>query len=65
MKGVTERLQRAFRKHDMFLYAKAGFTIRNVVVSPKDPLDIGERCGVINECASDVLYVGMYVEITR
>ena len=31
------------------------------MVSPKDPLDIGEQCGVIYECACDVygeVYVG-------
>ena len=39
MKGVTERLQRAFMKHDISLYAKVGFMIRNAVVRPKDPLD--------------------------
>ena len=33
MKGVTERLQRAFKKHDTRLYSKAGFTVRNAVVS--------------------------------
>ena len=53
-KGVTKRLQRAFRKHSIALYAKEGFTIRNAVVSPKDPLDSGEQCGVIYECACDV-----------
>ena len=60
-KGVAERLQRAFRKHSIALHAKAGFTIRNAVVSPKDPLDSDEQCGVIYQCACDVcveLYVG-------
>ena len=51
IKGVTKRLQRAFRKHNIDLYAKAGFTIRNAVVSP---LLAGEQCGVIYECACDV-----------
>ena len=61
MQGVAERLQRAFRKHDISLYAKASFTLRNAVVSPKDSLDIGEQYGVIYECAYDVcgeLYLG-------
>ena len=43
------------------MYAKAGFIIRNAVVSPKDPLDICEQCGGIYQCACDVcgvLYVG-------
>ena len=60
MKGITKRLQRAFRKHDIALYAKAGFTIRNAVVSPKDPLDLGEQCEVIYKCACDVCG-GLYV----
>ena len=41
-KGVTERLQIAFRKHGIALYAKAGFTFRNAVVRSKDPLYLGE-----------------------
>ena len=61
MKDITERLQRDFGKHDIALYAKTAFTIRNAVVSPRDPLDLGEQCGVIYECACEVcgtLYVG-------
>ena len=61
MKGVTKRLQRAFRKHNIRLYSKAGFTVRNAVVSPKDPLDTCEQCGVIYECSCEVcekIYVG-------
>ena len=52
MKGISERLQRAFRKQDISLYHKAGYTIRNAVVSPKDPLDKEEECGVVyqREC---------------
>ena len=56
MKGITERLQRAYKKHTISLYSK-----RNALVSPKDPLDHAERCGVIYECACDVSgerYVG-------
>ena len=37
MKNIAERRQRAFWKHDIALYVKAGFTIRNAVVSPKGP----------------------------
>ena len=43
MKGITDRLQRAFKKHDILLYAKTGFTIRNVVVSPRDRLNLGQQ----------------------
>ena len=39
MKGVTEQLQRAFRKHVTRLYSKGRFTVRSAVVSPKDRLD--------------------------
>ena len=61
MKAVTGKLQTAFKKHDISLYAKVGVKIRNAVVSHKDPLDIGEQCRVIYECTCDVcgeLYVG-------
>ena len=61
MKGITERLQRDFRKHNIALYAMAGFTIRNAMVSPNDPLDPREQCGVIYKCDCNVcgeLYVG-------
>ena len=47
MKGVTERIQRAFRKQGFALCAKAGYTIRNAVVSPRDQLDNGKQCVVI------------------
>ena len=52
VKGITERLQWAFRKHDIALYAKAGYTVRNADVSPKDPLNLNEQCGVayISQC---------------
>ena len=45
MHGVTERLQRVFKKHSVSLYSKAGYTVRNAVVNPKDPLDMVEQCG--------------------
>ena len=61
MKGITERIHRTFRKHDIALYAMAGFTIMNAMVNPRDLLDVCEQCRVIYECACDVcgeLYVG-------
>ena len=61
VKGVTERLQRVFKKHGICLYPKAGYTIRNAVVRPKDPLDTVEQCGVVYQCACEVCgesYVG-------
>ena len=37
MKGVTERLQRAYKQqHNIQLFCKARYTIRNAVVHPKD-----------------------------
>ena len=38
----------------MNLYSKAGFAVRSAVVSPKDPFDTEEECGVIYECELDV-----------
>ena len=61
MKVVTECLQLAFKKHDIRLYSKAGYTVRNAVVSAKDPFDKCEQCGVIYESSSEVcgkLYIG-------
>ena len=40
MKGVTERIQRAFKKYEIRLYSKAGNVIRNAVVIPKDLRDM-------------------------
>ena len=54
MKGVTERLQMAFKKHDIRLYSKSGFTVRNAVASPKHLLDTCDQCGVIYECRCEV-----------
>ena len=39
VKGVMERLQRAYKQHNIQLFCKAGYTIRNAVVCLKDPLD--------------------------
>ena len=43
IKGNMECRQQAFNKHNIRLYSKAGKTIRNAVVSPKDPLEEYER----------------------
>ena len=45
--GIIERLQRAFKQHNIQLFYKAVDTIRNAVVWPKDPLDPEEKCGVV------------------
>ena len=54
MNGLTKRLHRAYRKDNVNLYSKTGFTARNAVVCPKDFLDTEEQCGVNYECESDV-----------
>ncbi|XP_078614276.1 uncharacterized protein LOC144883555 [Branchiostoma floridae x Branchiostoma japonicum] len=61
MKGVTERLKRAFAKHNVSLYSKPGYTLRNALVRPKDPLLPSEKCGVIYKVACEEcgeVYVG-------
>ncbi|KAI8509507.1 hypothetical protein Bbelb_133550 [Branchiostoma belcheri] len=59
--GVTERLKRVYAKHNVSLYSKPGFTLRNPLVRPNDPLAPSEKCGVIykikcEECGE--VYVG-------
>ena len=61
MKWVMERLQRAYKKHDVQLFYTAGYTIRNGVVCPKDYLNPEEKCGMgyaynCEQCGQ--LYVG-------
>ena len=61
VKGVTERLKQTLAKHNVSLYSKPGYTLRNALVKPKDPLDDMEKCGVIykvgcEECGQ--VYVG-------
>ena len=61
IQGVTECIQRDFNKHDIMLYSKAGYAIRNAEVSPKDPIDMCDQCGVVYECGYEVCgkkYVG-------
>ena len=64
MKDVIERLQRAYKQHNIQLSCKAGYTIQNAVVHPKDPLDPGEKCCVIYECKCEE-FGELYVEETE
>lgn len=60
-KGISERLRRVYRKHGISMYSKAGLTLRNCLVRPKDPVEAKEQCGVVYECACDEcgqIYVG-------
>ena len=49
VKGLSERLQRIFKKHKISLHHKAGHTLRQELVRPKDKLEIHEKCGVVYE----------------
>ena len=49
------------KKHSTNCYSKAGQTIKQMLVRPKDPLDPSEQCGVVYESDCDVcgeVYVG-------
>ena len=50
MKGIMKRLQRTYQKHNIQLFFKAGYTIRNAVLCTKDPLDLEEKCRVVYKC---------------
>ncbi|CAH1267006.1 Hypp3654 [Branchiostoma lanceolatum] len=61
IKGVSERLKRAYAKHNVSLFSKPGYTLRNALVRPKDPLVPSERCGVIYKISCEQcgeVYVG-------
>jgi len=44
---VSERLRREYEKHNSSRYDKEGYSTKNALVRPKDPLDMEEKCGVI------------------
>ena len=61
MKGVSERLQRSFKKRNISLYHKAGQTLRQLLVHPKDKMEPQEQCGVVYEHGCGVcgeVYIG-------
>ena len=61
IKGVSERLQRSFKKRNINLYHKAGQTLRQSLVHPKDTMQPHEQCGVVYETGCQVcgeVYVG-------
>ena len=61
VKGVSERLKRVFKKNDINLYHKAGTTLRQLLVHPKDKLEKQEQCGVVYEIDCNVCgeaYIG-------
>ena len=54
-----------FTGNNVNLYSKAGFTVKRVVVSPKDIMDTDELCGMIYECECDVCGEVYVEEIER
>ena len=46
-KGISERMKRSFKKHNIKLYHKAGETLRQKLVHLKDKLQDEEKCGVV------------------
>ena len=64
-KGSLRGYKEPIKKHNIQLFCKARYTIRNtirnVVVCPNDPLDPAEKCGVVYKCKCEAcvqLYVG-------
>ena len=47
VQGMIERLQQVFRKHDIALHSKPGYTLRQASVAPKGKLSSDEKQGVI------------------
>ena len=47
VQGMTERLQQVFKKHDITLLSKPGYTLRQALVAPRDKLSSYERQEVI------------------
>ena len=61
VKGVTERIQRTMRKHNIETPVKPHITIRRLVVHPKDKLEDNHKCGVIyrvNCLSCQQIYLG-------
>ena len=61
VKGLSEKLGRIYKKHNINLCLKPGQTIRQALVSPKDPIPDQQKQGVIysircDDC--DLEYVG-------
>ena len=47
IKGVTEKLQRVYKKHNIATSVKPLRTIRNILVHPKDKIDKEKKSGVV------------------
>ena len=47
VKGLSEKLQRTFKKHGLGVYHKPQNTVRSMLVHPKDKTPTMKQCGVI------------------
>ena len=45
--GVSEKLSRIYKKHNISLVSKPGTTLRKLLVKPKDKTDKIKTCGAI------------------
>ena len=42
---MSERLRRVYKRHRISMYSKLGYTQRQALVAPSDPLQPDEKCG--------------------
>jgi predicted GIY-YIG superfamily endonuclease len=60
-KQISEKLARVYRKHGITLCSKPGFTLRQALVAPKDPIKMMDKCGTVYRvnCAEcEGVYIG-------
>ena len=58
--GLSERLRRVYKKY-INMHSKPGWTLKQALVKPKDPLTQEERCAVVYSVNCDTCdseYVG-------
>ena len=53
VKGLSEELQRLFKKHGVNVYFKPTNTLRQLLVKPKDKTETSDKCGVVYNIACD------------
>ena len=61
VKGVSEQVQRLFRKHDITTAMRPHTTLRQLLVHPKDKIEPGKTSGCVYEipcCNCDLVYIG-------
>jgi len=55
VKGFTEKAQRIYGKHNISTAMKPHCTIRNILVHPKDQIDLHKRCDVVYKISINVV----------